>query len=58
MMELRTEQQQQLTEKAQMIEDAKRTAEALKSNPEEMRFDLLKKQYPELSDQEAKELIK
>ncbi len=56
-MEQRLEGQQRLTEKAQLIEDAKRTAEALRNNPPKMRFDVLKKQYPELSDQEINKLI-
>jgi len=57
-MELKQENQQHLTEKAQMIEEAKRTADALRGNPPEMRSEVLKKQYPELSEQEIADLIK
>jgi DNA-directed RNA polymerase specialized sigma24 family protein len=57
MMELKQENQQHLIAKAQMIEEAKRTADALRSNPPEMRSEVLKKQYPELSDQEIEDLI-
>ncbi len=58
MTELRTEGQQHLTEKAQMIEDAKRLAEALRYNSQEIKFTKLKEAYPELSDQEIENLIK
>lgn len=57
-MEQRPENQQHLTEKAQIIEDAKRLAEALRGNSQEIKFTKLKKAYPELSDQEIKNLIK
>ena len=57
MTELRTEGQQHLTEKAQMIEDAKRLAEALRHNSQEIKFTKLKEAYPELSDQEINNLI-
>ena len=56
-MEQRQEQQQQLTKRAQMIEDAKRLAEALRHNSQEIKFTKLKEAYPELSDQEINNLI-
>jgi len=55
--ELRMENQQQLTDRAQMIEEAKRIAEAISHNPEETKRNKLKTFYPELSAQEIEDLI-
>lgn len=53
---LRLETQQQLTEKAQLIEEAKRIANALRNNPLETRIWKLKNMFPTLSEQEIKEI--
>ena len=54
--ELRLETQQQLTEKAQLIEEAKRIANALRNNPLETRIWKLKNMFPNLSEQEIEEI--
>jgi len=56
--ETRTETQQQLMDKAQLIEEAKRIAEAIRHNPEEMRRSKLKEMFPELSAKQIEDLLK
>ena len=55
--QLRQETQTELTEKATIIEEAKRVARAMEHNPEEMRRAKLREMFPELSDQEIENLL-
>ena len=59
MTETRIESQQNLTAKAQMIEDAKKLANILKNggNNTGLTISMLKDQFPELSTKEIRNLV-
>lgn len=62
--EQRLEMQQELTPKAQAIEDAKRLAEHIRKNSPELQLELMKKQFAELikqgiiTEQEIEDILK
>lgn len=55
--ELRQEQQQVLTEKAEMIEEAKRIAWAIRHKDQKTQFDQLSKMFPKLSKEEIENIL-
>jgi hypothetical protein len=55
--ELRQEQQQVLTEKAEMIEEAKRVAWAIRHKDQKTQFDQLSEMFPGLSKEEIENIL-